>query len=231
MNHRKNIISYWCTKNNTESYLELGLQDPNQTFNHIPAKIKHSVDINDKFATYNMSTDDFFKKLNNAELDLDPNYKWDLVFIDANHLADFVIRDIFNSLNHLSDKGIIFLHDILPQNYSDQTELGYNQTAWKVVPYILKNHPELHICTFLKEYDQMGVIIRNPLNNRRVVLEQNFNQFYEYYIMNNDRETSQNQIKYEELEKWMDNPYYQFKEQNILSHINIYKDIIMNKMM
>ena len=38
-------------------------------------------------------------------------YKFDLIYIDGNHLFDFVIRDITNSLNFINCNGIIVLDD------------------------------------------------------------------------------------------------------------------------
>ena len=35
----------------------------------------------------------------------------DLIYIDGNHLYDFVKKDISNSLDHISDDGIIVLDD------------------------------------------------------------------------------------------------------------------------
>jgi hypothetical protein len=223
MNNRRDIIKYWAKKINAQSYLELGVRDFNSVFNHIPCVIKHSVDINMESANYTMSTDEFFFKLKNSELDIDKNYKWDVIFIDANHLCDFVKKDSLNALEHLNDNGIIFLHDVLPTKYENQTEYGGNQTAWKIIPYLLKNHPEIHVCTIPENDGGLGIIIKNHLKIRET-LPQDFNIFYEYYIMDIDRVSSQNEIKYNDLESWIDNPSYHFGTQNENYKTNIYKD-------
>lgn len=227
MNNRKDIIKYWAKNIKACSYLELGVRDFNSVFNHIDCDIKHSVDINMKSANYMMSTDDFFQNLNLGILDIDKNFKWDVIFIDANHLADFVKKDILNSLQHLSDNGIIFLHDVLPVKYEHQTEYGGNQTAWKVIPYLLKYHPEVHICTIPEKNGGLGFLIKNP-SNKREVLSEDFNCFYEYYIMDIDRKSSQNEIKYIELESWVNNPSYYFKKQDENYKTNIFKEIFNN---
>ena len=223
MYHRKEIISHWARSIKATKYLELGLHDINEVFNHIPCSIKHSVDINDQFADYTMSTDDFFYNLKSRKLNLDKDYKWDVIFIDANHLANFVKNDLINSLNHLSEDGIIFLHDVLPPNYKMQLEYGGCQTAWKIIPYILKYHPELHICTTDEAGGGLGFVFKNK-SGKRKVLSENYNVFYEYYIMDKDRGTSQNYIKNEKVEEWISNPYYNFEEENIDSKKNMYKD-------
>tara|TARA_R110000744_G_C19188449_1_gene543589 strand:- start:119 stop:802 length:684 start_codon:yes stop_codon:yes gene_type:complete len=223
MIHRKEIISHWARFIKATKYLELGLHDVDEVFNHIPCSIKHSVDINDQFANYTMSTDSFFYNLKNKKLNLDEDYKWDIIFIDANHLANFVKNDLINSLNHLSDGGMIFLHDVLPPNYGSQLENGDCQTAWKVIPYILKHHPELHVCTTDERDGGFGIVFKNTLKDRKV-LSENYNIFYEFYIMDVDRKTSQNYIPNSKVGDWVSNPYYNFKEENINNKKNMYKD-------
>lgn len=223
MKHRKEIISHWARSIGATKYLELGLHDINEVFNYIPCNIKHSVDINDQFADYTMSTDDFFNNLKSGELNLDKDYKWDVIFIDANHLANFVKNDLLNSLNHLNDDGMIFLHDVLPPNYNAQGEYSNCQTAWKVIPYILKHHPGLHVCTTDEIYGGLGIVFKNKLKDRKV-LSENYNIFYEFYIMDVDRKTSQNYIPQSKVGEWVYNPYYNFEEENIDSKKNMYKD-------
>lgn len=227
MKHRRDIINYFVSKNKARKYLELGLHNPDEVFNHINCEIKHSVDINDKFSDYNMSCDNFFDYLNKGILDLEKNYKWDIIFIDANHLVDFVKNDVLNSLEHLNDGGFIFIHDVLPHSYDTQTEFGGNQTAWKFVPFFLKNYPEYHICTVEEMGGGLGIIFRNDLGKRKL-LDQNFNIFYEYYIMNNDRSTSQNIKSFDELEDWIQNPTYDFKKQEIENKTNMFKEHFQN---
>jgi hypothetical protein len=222
MKNRRDIILSKAVDINAKSYLELGLRNKNAVYNHIPCDIKHSVDINDEFATYTMSTDNFFKKLKNSELNLNKDYKWDIIFVDANHLADFVKNDVLNAFNHLNDGGILFMHDVLPTKYENQTEYGGNQTAWKSIPYLLKNHPEIHICSIPEHDGGLGVAIKNPTGNRKM-LDQNFNPMYEYYIMDADRKTSQNEIKYDTLNEWISNPTYFFNNQTIEHRINMFK--------
>jgi hypothetical protein len=222
MLHRKDIISHWARVLKATKYLELGLHNPAEVFDHIPCKHKFSVDINDEFATYVMSTDNFFNNLKKGKLNLDKDYKWDVIFIDANHLGNYVKNDLFNSLNHLSEDGIIFLHDVLPPNYKMQLEYGGCQTAWKVIPYILKYHPELHICTTDEVVGGLGFVFKNK-SGKRKVLSENYNVFYEYYIMDKDRETSQNYIKNGKVEEWISNPYYNFSEEVIKHKENMYK--------
>jgi len=223
MKHRSEIINYFAQKINAKSYLELGLCNPDEVFNRINCQIKHSVDINDEVATYTMSTDEFFERLKTSNLDLDKNFKWDLIFIDANHLSNFVKNDLLNSYKHLNDEGFIFLHDVLPQTYELQSEYGGCQTAWKVVPYVLKNHPELHICTISEYSNGLGIVFKNK-DFTREVLDKNYNVFYEYYIMEKDKKTSQNYIEHEFLDEWINNPTYTFNGEIIKHKENMFEE-------
>lgn len=225
--HRREIINKFAKNKNMKKYLELGLQNPDTVFNHVNCEIKHSVDINDSFASYTMSTDEFFQKLNNDELDISKDYQWDLIFIDANHLGNFVKNDLINSLTHLSDNGFIFLHDVLPKSYKLQLEYGGCQTAWKVIPYLLKNHPEIHVCTVDENTEGVGIVFKNNKKTRKL-LDKNYNIFYEYYIMDKDRKTSQNRVEIERLDEWINNPTYIFNEEDISHKTNMYKDHWLN---
>lgn len=91
------------------SYLELGLGFYNEIpwFNHLQFKNKISVDLIDLRADYVGSTDQFF--LSNSK-------KFDIIYIDAFHQLDFIIRDFNNSLICLNTNGKIFIHDLYPPN-------------------------------------------------------------------------------------------------------------------
>ena len=55
-----------------------------------------------KVEIHRKTSDDFFLKNRNT---------FDLIYIDGNHLFEFVKRDIFNSLRFISEDGIIVLDD------------------------------------------------------------------------------------------------------------------------
>jgi hypothetical protein len=95
INHLPGIEDY--------SYLELGVND-NVNFNAIKSKNKFSVDMNGK-AMYTGTTDEYFDSLPLEE-------KFDIIFIDANHDYDYVLRDFNNSIDHATKW--ILLHDMIP---------------------------------------------------------------------------------------------------------------------
>jgi len=71
------------------------------------------------------------------------------------HQAEYLLRDINNSIKILSDNGTIFIDDILPFNYNEQLKIpikhyyengilkyGENWTGdvWKVIYHLIKKH-------------------------------------------------------------------------------------------
>jgi hypothetical protein len=196
---RRKVISEIVDYFKFNSYLEIGLRNPDSVFNYIKCKIKYSVDIDPSAkASYCGSSDLFFAQSKIADI------KWDCIFIDAWHIADFVYRDLINSVKHLNDGGVIFLHDVLPTKYEYTLENGdiQCQSAWKVIPYVLKYCSELRICSIVDGNAGLGVVVKG---NRTETLDINFNQFYDYYLMDKNRKLSQNVINYSDLIKWIKN--------------------------
>jgi hypothetical protein len=108
------------------SYLELGVRD-NINFNVIKCKNKSSVDVNGA-ATFTGTTDEYFSSLS-------PEIKFDIIYIDANHDFDFVLRDFNNSVDH-ANKWII-IHDMIPPT----EEFSQNclcSDSYKLLYHILK---------------------------------------------------------------------------------------------
>ncbi len=109
-------------------YLELGL-GTGKPFNSVRTRDKISVDINGQ-ADYNEGTDKFFEEYKGD--------KFDIIFIDANHEAEFVVRDFNNSLKFIKEDGLIFLHDLYPPDErhcrADSCGDGY-----KLLHYFMEN--------------------------------------------------------------------------------------------
>jgi hypothetical protein len=105
MRKRYEIINYLIGKHGYTKYLEIGT-GKGQNFNKINCSIKHSVDP-EYPSTFVMTSDKFFQELDDSE-------KYDIIFIDGDHSKRAVVRDVDNSLEHLSDDGIILVHDMSP---------------------------------------------------------------------------------------------------------------------
>lgn len=194
---RTKIMTEVVNHFNFKSYLEIGVRHKDSVFNKIPCEFKFCVD-KDPAAQpdYCGTSDAFFEQKFER--------KWDVVFIDAWHIADQVYRDLMNSLSHLNEGGVIFLHDTLPTKYEFTYETGNCQTAWKVIPYVLKYHPELRACTLPDSSEGLGVVVKAK-EKRTNLLEESFNPFYDYCRMDENRIKSQNIIQYKELFDWITN--------------------------
>lgn len=146
MFHCYNIVNL-IENVDTKKYLELGVADCNN-FNNTKCNNKFSVDLNGK-ANFTMTTDQFFSNWSKDE-------KVDIIYIDANHDYDYVLRDFNNSLDHCNDW--IFLHDMIPPSLSYTDSRGCSD-CYKLLYYMLKeknfnmwtmDHPMYMGLTFIK---------------------------------------------------------------------------------
>lgn len=128
---RTDIINALINKYGYKRYLEVGVHN-GKNFGLIKAPFKECVDPAPEFkhCTYKMTSDKFFGSLPDSTI-------YDIIFIDGLHLAKQVNRDIANSLQHLSPKGSIVLHDCNPKHRKHQSPKvpidgrTWNGTVWK----------------------------------------------------------------------------------------------------
>ncbi len=144
---RYNIIQSLIDKNQYKSYLEIGVEG-RETFDRIRIDHKEGVDPAGN-CTHKMTSDEFFGSLEASQ-------QWSLIFIDGLHLKEQVIRDINNSLNHLSSNGIIVVHDCLPETERQQLDhVLYGEPwmgdVWKAMVE-LSYRPDLLIYTVNTDY-------------------------------------------------------------------------------
>lgn len=205
---RYDLINEVISQFNFKNYLEIGVSDPSECFDRVLCENKHGVDPGLEFpdnpVRYKMTSDDFFKSLESGFLDLDPGFRWDVVFIDGLHISTQVLRDVENSLYHLNPKGFIFLHDCNPESYFMQREDYYidgeqrpwNGTVWKVIYYLRSHRKDLRVLTVNTDWG-VGVIKKEPSNP--IPFE---NPFYEYNQMAKNRELDLGLIDYQDFRSW-----------------------------
>jgi len=115
MKTRTDLLNHLATKHNLKRFLEIGTQNPTQNFDKIQCEYKVSVDPDpNAHATFCMTSDLFFNKLDLFDEKVDGVTEWDLIFIDGLHTAEQVKKDFENALKVLSPNGFIVLHDCNP---------------------------------------------------------------------------------------------------------------------
>jgi hypothetical protein len=203
--NRYDIINELIKKYNYKTYLEIGVRNPDECFNLINCKTKHSVDPgyenSENQVDYPYTSDTFFKLLENKGLNLLTTYKWDVIFIDGLHISNQVEKDILNSLNHLSENGVIVLHDCNPLNLwmaredfiIDGIAHGWNGTVWKSIYKLRATRPDLFVCTVDTDYG-IGIVKRG----KQECCDFN-NSFYEYREFEKNKKEHLNLISIEEF--------------------------------
>lgn len=97
---------------------------------------------------------------------MSPDKKYDLIFIDGLHLKEQVMKDIENSLHHLSPGGTIVCHDsfpseewlqIVPRQYQ-----GWCGDTWKAIYSLIQNNPEMRIRVYPEDYGLAIIDYHDP---------------------------------------------------------------------
>ena len=216
METRIDIINFISDKFNSINYLEIGVRNPDECFNHIICENKDSVDPGfentENNVKYKFTSDEFFSLLEAGELDKDKDFKWDLIFIDGLHTSYQVEKDITNSLRHLSENGTIVLHDCNPpteyharadyQDYSTIAKGLWNGTVWKAIYKLRCFNKDLDVCVVDKDWG-CGIVRRGSQE-----LCEFDNPYFEYELFNNNRIKHLNLISNYELNEWLNSPFY-----------------------
>jgi Methyltransferase domain len=136
---RTEILNALIRSRGYKSYLEIGVSS-GHNFKQIECLDKIGVDP-EKWVEclHHLRSDDFFEQT---------DCKFDIVFVDGQHLESQVNRDISNSLAHLNPGGVVVLHDCLPPDEWHQRPLeefrwgeNWNGTVWKSVLKTFANSP------------------------------------------------------------------------------------------
>ena len=197
---RTDIINNFIQKLGYNSYLEIGTQNPNGNFNHINIKNKYSVE---PFPPSELSANDYsFVGTSDQYFDfISPDTKFDIVFIDGLHHSNQVLKDIENSLNHLSDNGTIICHDCLPttEKMQERNDHGGEWTGdgWKAIAELRVERIDLDIKVVDTDYG-CGIIRKGT--NIPYITNENY-KTYTYY--SNNKNELLNVISTETLTLWI----------------------------
>jgi len=193
---RTDIINSLIAKYGYKSYLEVGTQDPNSNFHKINAEHKVSLDPFPRGeVTFVGTSDEYFESISE-------DIKYDIIFIDGLHHDDQVLKDIENSLNHLSDNGTIVCHDCLPttEDMQSRNDHGKEWTGdvWKAIAQLRVERIDLDIKVVNTDYG-CG-IIRVGSN---IPYEPNVENYKTYSYYNIHKYKMLNVISPEEFIQWI----------------------------
>lgn len=117
------IINEFIQKYKYKSYLEIGV-DKRCTYDNVCCRTKIGVDPRGN-CQFVLTSDEFFGMLADKA-------RFNLIYIDGNHIEKYVDRDIDNALNHILDNGTILVHDCNPRTKKLQADWkdSKNEKAW-----------------------------------------------------------------------------------------------------
>lgn len=201
---RTEIISFLIEFVNGTNYLEIGVRNPEDNFNKINCKNKFSVDPGIEFkenpVDFKMTSDKFFQSLRTGNLDIDPNIKFDVIFIDGLHLAEQADKDILNSLDLITDSGFIVLHDCNPPSefharesfrFRNSPARGFwNGTTWKAF-YKFRHQKDLYSICFDTDWG-VGVISKTKYPQFDNLELPMMNPYFEYIFHSSNRKSFMN---------------------------------------
>ncbi len=201
LNHLNSVL------NRDTLYLEIGVRNPNDNFNKIKATKKISVDPGLEYrenpVDFKMTSDAFFSSLSKGEI-MEPNVRFDIIFIDGLHLAEQVDRDIENAMRFLKEDGFVVLHDCNPPTqWHAREEFGFgfspaggywNGTTWKAFMK-WRSNPDIQSCCTDSD-SGIGILTKKfPIG----LATTKANVFYEYKEFDKNRKDYLNLISFEEL--------------------------------
>lgn len=197
---RTDIINIFIQKFGYKSYLELGTQRPDGNFNKINIENKVSVEPfpnpNDLDSISFVGTSDqYFDSISD-------DVKYDIIFIDGLHHSDQVLKDIENSLEHLSENGTIICHDCLPstEKMQERDDHGGEWTGdvWKAIAELRTERIDLDIKVVNTDYG-CGIIRRGTNIPYTPSIKNYLN--YSYYSANSNNML--NVISIENFVQWI----------------------------
>lgn len=144
--YRFDIINMLIKRYGYQRYLEIGVEG-GIAFSNVQCEVKHGVDPFSNNATFRIPSDEFFAMIND-------DVEYDIIFVDGLHVEDQAQRDIENSLLHLSEGGVIVVHDCDPPTEWHQRSYEeflkhyspWNGTTWRGFVNLRATRPDLEMC-------------------------------------------------------------------------------------
>ena len=197
---RVKLIQLLMKQKGLTNYLEIGVFN-GHVFFKIKSKFKIAVDPEFAFdflrktgkilsnpynlfnKYYSKTSDDFFKQ---DAPGLFEQKKVQLAFIDGMHEYAFALRDVENTLDYLTNDGVIILHDCNPEtenangSFEEWKKSGYigtwNGDVWRTILHLRSLRNDINV--FVLDCDHgLGVVTRGKPENKLNFTLQQINQF------------------------------------------------------
>tara|TARA_E500000178_G_C16754495_1_gene631876 strand:- start:1 stop:669 length:669 start_codon:yes stop_codon:yes gene_type:complete len=192
--NRTQIIQSTIGKFGYKDYLEIGC-DKDQNFSKIRCDSKIGVDPVSG-GNMRMTSDKFFGQNTKC---------FDCIFIDGLHTYDQVKKDILNSLDVLSDLGVIFVHDCMPSSFMQQAvpraRSLWTGDVWKAI-VDLRSFDNIDICVCNVDMG-LGIIKKRKNQNKlELTIDPKKLKFKDYFY---NYKKMLNLIDYEKLHLFLKN--------------------------
>lgn len=154
-------------------YLEIGV-NTGVLFLHVRAARKVGVDPEARVPRWkwcahpnSLVRGSFFRTTSDRFFDaLDPGHRFDVVFVDGDHRFEQSLRDVENALAHLSDDGVVLVHDVSPpsagsasRDPADAAGGSWCGDVWKSIAHLRATRPDLSVKTLDTDFG-IGVVSR-----------------------------------------------------------------------
>ena len=168
MNDKFELINRVIAHKQYSSYLELGLGEARETYDRIKCPFKLGIDNNPRTKPdFLGTTDDFFKQNTRT---------FDVIYIDAYHEYSQVNKDFENAVEALNPDGIIFMHDVGPENL-ENTKQTASGTAY--ISFIeIRGNPNFNAFSYIFPSNDVLGIVKKEENKNILVYDQKDFDFY-----------------------------------------------------
>ena len=211
-NTRDEIINSIINNKQDINYLEIGVEY-GTTIKNINTLNKTAVDPDPKFENIGkfsninlikLTSDAYFANLDDIYKinTIEEDHKFDIIFLDGMHQVEYIIKDIYNSLNYIKSDGKIFIDDILPikereqrkipeKHYYENGILKYGESwtgdIWKVIYYLLLNFEDcFDIEVYNNSHQYRGVLMLYNINKFNILINEQILEIINNYTYEND---------------------------------------------
>lgn len=152
-------------------YLEIGV-NTGVLFLHVRAARKVGVDPEARVPRWkwyahpnSLLRGSFFRTTSDRFFEaLDPEHRFDVVFVDGDHRFEQSLRDIESALSHLSDEGVVLVHDVSPpdagstsRDPADARGGPWCGDVWRSIAHLRATRPDLTVETLDTDFG-IGVV-------------------------------------------------------------------------